>query len=372
MWKRCQCRYNPKVAASASLEYPASAPVLSPPRLPWVDAIRACAILMVVATHVVTTIQQRSFANAGHWWTTLLAHVLVRPCVPLFVMLSGTLLLDPSRSEPIPVFLRKRFSRVLIPYLFWTSVYLALHQLAGNHPLTVSGMLWSVVETPVSGHLWFVQMILGVYLATPVLRIFVRGASRSDLYFFCLIWGIWVLMNACQTMADVNLHIKPYVATSYVGYFVLGYLLRDVAVDGRRKWLLAAFVAAFAFTAVASHIVMARAGGKTSLRFLDNLNPNLIVLSAAIFLLLRDIPYARLYGRVSWLDAAVRSLSGAAYSIYLAHVLVLIALGRYRLDGLVTHPVLGIPIVVGVTTALTWVLVMVMRRAPYLRMAVSG
>ncbi len=328
---------------------------------------------MVVATHVVATIQQRSFVTAGQWWTTLLAHVLVRPCVPLFVMLSGMLLLDPARSEPVPVFLRKRFSRVLVPYLFWTCVYLALNQLAGKQPLTVSGMLWSVVETPVSGHLWFVQMILGVYLATPVLRIFVRGASRSDLYFFCLIWGIWVLMNACQTMAGVNLHIKPYVATSYAGYFVLGYLLRDVAVHRRRKWLLAAaFFSAFAFTAMASHIVMARAGGRTSLQFLDNLNPNLVVLSAAIFLLLRDIPYARLYRKVSWLGAAVRSLSGAAYSIYLAHVLVLIALGRYRLDGLTVHPVLGIPMVVGITTLLTWVLVMLMRRAPYLRMTVSG
>jgi surface polysaccharide O-acyltransferase-like enzyme len=338
-----------------------------------VDAIRACAILMVVATHVVTTIQQRSFATAGHWWTTLLAHVLVRPCVPLFVMLSGMLLLDPAKSEPIAVFLRKRFSRVLIPYLFWTCVYLALNQLSGNHPMTVSGMLRSVVETPVSGHLWFVQMILGVYLATPVLRIFVRGASRSDLYFFCLVWGIWVLMNACQTMADVNLHIKPYVATSYVGYFVLGYLLRDVALYGRRRWVLAAaFVAAFAFTTVASHIVMSRAGGRTSLQFLDNLNPNLVILSAALFLLLRDIPYERLYRKVSWLGAAVRSLSGAAYSIYLAHVLVLIGLGRYRLDGLAVHPVLGIPMIAGVTTLITWALVMAMRKAPYLRMTVSG
>ncbi len=46
---------------------------------------------------------------------------LLRPCVPLFVMITGALLL-PVRGE-VSVFYKKRIPRVLWPFLIWSVIY---------------------------------------------------------------------------------------------------------------------------------------------------------------------------------------------------------------------------------------------------------
>ena len=46
---------------------------------------------------------------------------LVAPGVSLFLIFSGVLLL--GRDEPVGVFFKKRFLRILPPFLFWSLVH---------------------------------------------------------------------------------------------------------------------------------------------------------------------------------------------------------------------------------------------------------
>ena len=55
---------------------------------------------------------------AAHWVGWL--NSLFRSCVPLFVMISGVFLF-PVRDEG--AFFRKRFSRVLVPFVVWCVIY---------------------------------------------------------------------------------------------------------------------------------------------------------------------------------------------------------------------------------------------------------
>jgi len=51
---------------------------------------------------------------------------LSKPSVPLFVMLTGALLLMPEKvGEPLSVFFKKRLNRIGLPFLFWGVVYFA-------------------------------------------------------------------------------------------------------------------------------------------------------------------------------------------------------------------------------------------------------
>lgn len=47
---------------------------------------------------------------------------LLRPSVPLFVMMTGLLLL-PIREQSLGVFYKKRIYRVLFPFLIWSVLY---------------------------------------------------------------------------------------------------------------------------------------------------------------------------------------------------------------------------------------------------------
>ncbi|MDH7564825.1 MAG: acyltransferase family protein [Candidatus Bathyarchaeota archaeon] len=95
-----------------------------------VDLIRAYAMVLVLVLHAATEPVQiadlMSPEGVTLWWTTNIYDSIARPAVPLFVMLSGALLLQPAKlGEPLRVFFKKRLNRIGLPFLFWGAAYFA-------------------------------------------------------------------------------------------------------------------------------------------------------------------------------------------------------------------------------------------------------
>jgi surface polysaccharide O-acyltransferase-like enzyme len=60
-----------------------------------------------------------------NWFTVNVYDVLGMVGVPLFVMLSGALLLNPNKAEePLSVFYRKRLNRIALPFIKSLAEYL--------------------------------------------------------------------------------------------------------------------------------------------------------------------------------------------------------------------------------------------------------
>src|SRR5689334_9684312 len=88
------------------------------------DIIRVLAIFGVVGIHVLTPIYARpDFFGGKFWWITFLLNCLFRASVPLFIMLSGYLVL----AKPVTVKenLQRVWKRLLIPLIsFYTLIHL--------------------------------------------------------------------------------------------------------------------------------------------------------------------------------------------------------------------------------------------------------
>lgn len=85
--------------------------------------VRLVAIFMVVCSHCADPFNMSPEARSNpefNFWGSLYGTFL-RPCVPLFVMLTGMLLL-PVRQEA-GRFYRKRITRVAVPFLIWSVFY---------------------------------------------------------------------------------------------------------------------------------------------------------------------------------------------------------------------------------------------------------
>ena len=99
-----------------------------------VDLIRTFAIVLVIVLHAstetVTVFNQMSPEGVTLWWTTNIYDSLARPAVPLFIMLSGMLLLQPAKlNESLGVFFKKRLNRIALPSCFWGSAYFCMTNL---------------------------------------------------------------------------------------------------------------------------------------------------------------------------------------------------------------------------------------------------
>ena len=107
------------IQQSAKLETPT---VASSKSLLEYDAIRFFAAFSVIAVHVATPALGNLSASGNYnWWVANFYQSLFRSGIPLFLMLTGALLLHRATGF---TFIRNRLLRVLLPFGFWTFVYL--------------------------------------------------------------------------------------------------------------------------------------------------------------------------------------------------------------------------------------------------------
>ena len=191
------------------------------------DLIRIIACTMVVLMH-----SPMPTENANGLLLSSLSY-FTAPCIGLFFMVSGALLLPPpiaSESNTALPFLRKRLKRVLVPTLVWTLFYIAIKLLDGN--MTIDEVLKTMASIPFSaqGHgvLWFMYTLIGLYLVTPILHAWLRKASEKEIRFYLLLWLVAMCYPLLQMFVLVNNTTTGilYYFSGYVGYFLLGYWMQ--------------------------------------------------------------------------------------------------------------------------------------------------
>lgn len=152
--------------------------------------------------------------------------LLTAPCIGLFFMVSGALLLP--IKEDARTFLSKRFSKILFPTLFWTLFYLIVI----HRPFEWGRFLRQLISIPfsVQGHgiVWFMYVLAGLYLMTPVISPWIRAASKRQIQFYLCLWLITMCYPLLQLVLVVNNSVTgaTYYFSGYIGYYVLGYYLK--------------------------------------------------------------------------------------------------------------------------------------------------
>jgi len=213
-----------------------------PKRMAYGDAVRVIGTLAVVAGHVCDMpLFNASRINTPGWWTCLTVDSICRFAVPVYIMLSGALLLDPAREEPASTFYRKRLTRIGIPLVFWSTVFMCFGIYYTRWIAGWSDAGYRLITGEPYAHLHFIYRIAGLYALTPAFRIFTKHASRSMLRNTVLILlGIWcadsVINAITQTKSSAFARFAPFVA-----WYLAGYWLREAYVDRRalrRCWII--------------------------------------------------------------------------------------------------------------------------------------
>ena len=159
-----------------------------------IDLIRVVACFLVMQTHAgeIYYIEDNGdlIRNEKNIWPGIF-NSLARVCVPLFVMISGYLLL-PMKTD-YSTFLKKRFTRVSFPFIAFCIFYDIYYYIRGV--IDVKTMLINIPKIFINygselGHLWFMYMIMGVYLLIPIFSPWIKSAKKEHFYFYFVIWLI--------------------------------------------------------------------------------------------------------------------------------------------------------------------------------------
>lgn len=340
------------------------------------DAIRAYAGVMVVTIHVSAyLVLSLGSIPAAWWWIANLADAFARPAVPLFIMLSGMLLLDPAKDESIGGFLWKRARRVVLPLLFWTAVYLLWRAFFRGQVITWKTGLAHLIDGRTYSGFSYMYVLLGLYLATPILRVYVRHAPRANLLYIVALWFALVPVAGLFTqLSGLEVAVKAVVVMDYAGYYLLGYVVRDMRLGRRATWAAAAGVLLLT-GAIASGTALLSAPGQPDTTLYSYLGPAVVLMSVLVFLVLKSLPYERAYARFPIAGKAVSVVASATLTIYFLNYVLLEYLmsGRlgFALSGRFIHPLLGIPLTVLTAVAVATLVHAFLSRLPALRWLVG-
>lgn len=289
----------------------------------YFDFLRALAIFAVIVLHFsADPAGQYGKISTSDWLSAALYNGLTRCCVPLFVLLSGALLLNPAKEVSIKELFAKRLPRLAIPLVVWSIIYEAFQFTTdkGYGEFHLIPVLKIFYQAPLVFHFWFLYMMIGIYLIYPIMNAFIRAAAKSHIQYFIVMWFIInCILGIAGTVFALNIGIELNSFIGYIGYFVLGYYLKNYTFTKRQ--LTRIYIASFAaFVISIAGIILLQAFHDIGFNDLieSDFTPDIPFALAGIFLLAKN-HIADL--KPGWWQKLIIQLSKESYGIYIVHVL---------------------------------------------------
>lgn len=355
------------------------------------DLVRFIATFAVVQLHIATPwLWRESDTQSAFWIVCLMFDTIGRAGVPIFLMISGALLL--SHNEPYTDFFRKRFTRVFVPLFFWTIVYevhLVLQSYYQIAPEDRQG-LWSylqhtelwwhqVLRNPFAGavydHLWFLYMIIGMYLVTPLLRKLVPVLSRTDQWYLLALWVFSdVVLPLAYNYWDFSLGFNIPIVTPYLGFYLMGYYLMHYQFSKKQirfTWIVfvVSYIANVIFAWYDSDV-----HDKMQVFWLSHHRPGIFIMAGSAFILLEHYAMHAFRNFSERKYKILAYMGGTTFGIYLLHPLIIEAfegifmgvIGIYP-PAIHVAPFITIPVAAIIVTAITMGIVTLMQKTPVLK-----
>ena len=340
--------------------------------LHYLNILRVLASFAVVVTHVSASVLFTATPLTSlAWWVANLGESVSRWCIPVFIMISGALLLDPSREYPMVCFYKKRVKRIFFPLVFWTFFYFAIR--SGSGWLTITEMIQDILRGEPYYHLWYLYMIPGLYLFTPFLRTYVKYSSNKER--IVLIIMTFILAN-CYLLINQkyfgNQHSVFTVFPPYLAYYLCGYQLRLM---GPRKiklhYLVATVMVFVLFIAMGTGISVKIFGMQKGLFLYNFLCPPVIVMSVAVFLTMYRLAYSQILSRSAMIQFVER-FAQTSFGIYLLHAAIIHVMTKVIEQSDINHySLFSVPTLAILVFLLSYVVVSIVIRIPFLRRVVA-
>ncbi|GLY99666.1 acyltransferase family protein [Actinoplanes sp. NBRC 103695] len=303
----------------------------APPARRWeLDALRVAAICGVVAIHVVgMMLGNNDLTGSRRWWAAVAIDLGLVWTVPVFVMISGALLLSPRAHAAGPVvFWRKRFARIVPALVVWHLVYLAgVRVWLKGEELTRGAVVAWLLDAKVYTALYFLWLIAGLYAVAPVIAAFLHSGGRRRTAATAAVTLVFTLVVfAASGLAALNGTPRPIALGAltmwlpYVGYFIAGRALHRVVLPA---W--GVVVAGVVAAALLAEVVW-QYGHKPAYPVLQQvLPPGYLGAATALAAVCVVLVATGLGARLApgpRLAALLRRLSDASFGVFLVHLLI--------------------------------------------------
>ena len=215
------------------------------------DILRIIATLSIVMIHTAASFVLSSPVGSFEFTVSNFIDSLARVGVPIFAMISGALMLNENKKTSITDMLShalKIFGLLLFWSLFYAVYYYIAIPIITSKPINIAAAFKAVIDGHY--HFWFLYMLIGLYIVTPILRLFVKKENKKYISYML---AIMVAVNFVAPF--VNFFTKQYFmggdsllhyiekfelpfSTGCLTYYILGWYLTTFEIKKNRRTLI--------------------------------------------------------------------------------------------------------------------------------------
>lgn len=314
-----------------------------------------CAILMYGGSLTMTqTVVSRAVMNCMMW------------AVPVFVMVTGALLLEPSRTLTLRKLFGKYIARVFGALVFFGVLFRVIDMLTGGEERSVKGFFGGFYEV-FSGtswsHLWYLYLLIGLYLLLPFYRKIAAASTAGEMKYLLLVSLVFLSLKPILQIFQIQCGFYIHVATIYPFFLFCGYALK--------KGLLKIPPAAGALLALAGTAGIAvltavrwNQGIETLELFFEYSSIFVAMQAVGIFALALGV----ISGKITPLKRLMEKLDGCSFGVYLIHMIFVrlifkhTALNPYEQGGALCFAAMVLGFL-----AVSWLVTWVLKKIPGVR-----
>lgn len=158
--------------------------------------------------------------------------VLMMWAVPIFFMISGDLLLNSPKTYSFNDVLKKYVRRMVLAIFVFGIPFSIMETIANTKTFHYGFILDSIINV-FNGdswdHLWYLYAMVGVYVALPIIKLFVDNSDKKNMKQLIILLFIFnIIFPYIDILTGTSIYFKlPIVGYSLL-YFLLGKYLSDI------------------------------------------------------------------------------------------------------------------------------------------------
>lgn len=336
----------------------------------YIEVLRLTAAMAVVMIHItMTEVVNSTIEQIGRIDYSIYSagYALSRWAVPIFIMITGCLLLNPKKeiSEKKIV---KYICRMLKVLFIFGSIFAAMEIVFSDGLsewyLLIPKCILRVIQNQSWDHLWYIYLLIGLYILTPFTKAAIKSLNEDSLFaLIVVLYFLNYIRPAANVIFGIEISNLWIAANGYYTYYLMGYYLSiDTNRIVRHKKILycLALISMTFMLGFDSWLIISK--GVYS-EWIREANPLVPLIAVSIFVFVKD----RVNDDVV-LPPICKSIVRCSFGIYLLHPVFINFI--YKVAGITPRSmpiILGIVILYFCVLLLSWVSTIILKKLPVLR-----
>ena len=287
-------------------------------RVVYFDILNILACISVVFLHMNGIVH--AYNDSRAWKTALIFEVVCYWAVPVFIMLSGATLLKYRERYNTKTFFKKRFIKILIPWITWSIVT----YICNNKNINIIQFLKDFCYCKIESIYWFFPLILYLYCLIPILSLLTKERK--------LLWGIvmflftfaGIINPVCRIMNISFPTIFSYCleTNAYIMFLILGYLLSTAELSKKQRIIIYVLGIMSIIIRYGYTYYFSISRGMLNRNLFDYCSFVSVFLAIAIFIFIKNINWDNFLNKFHINPSVLAQISGCSFGVYLIHMII--------------------------------------------------